>query len=85
MRWAYLFLRIPIGKYLFFTSKNAISDKKASETARGLWRHWLESASIKMASSALFPNHYKDKEFGTKDDESQSESEGPDGLFISII
>jgi hypothetical protein len=38
-----------------------------------------------MASSALFPNHYKDKEFGTKDDESQSESEGPDGLFISII
>ena len=27
----------------------------------------------------------KDKEYGTKDDESQSESEGPDGLFISII
>ena len=27
----------------------------------------------------------KDKEFDTKDDESQSESKGPDGLFISIF
>ena len=66
MWWAYLFLHIPIGKYLFFTSKNAISDKKASETARGLWRHWLESASIKMASlsGSRLSSHKKPKQLG---------------------
>ena len=66
MRWVDLFFLIPIGKYIFFTSKNAISDEKASYSARGLWRHWLEWASIiiKMACNSNLSSQKKPKQLG---------------------